>query len=345
MQARGLGTATRRLLAAAAAAALASACGGNSGTESPRLIAFARAPATNAFSDIYLLQTDGSLRRLTHGGIDSEPSWSPDGGRLAFLRARRNGSPSLYIARADGSGQRELPYRVSDHAVWSPDGRRILFAHEGVIAVAIPESGDTRRTLLDPSPAMAGDAHWSPDGSRIVYVLGPDGTSGDVYVMNANGSGSTRLTRLAPGAGRPYMPSWSPDGTRIAFLLPASLDVMNADGSERETLARFGDRDFPSSLAWSPDGDSIAFARLRLHGNRRSSGIYVVRVESGDLHRLTREIDSTPSWSPDGRKIVFQRLVGFHVSEISLMDPDGSDQKTLTEGGWSDTSPTWQPGE
>jgi TolB protein len=161
--------------------------------------------------------------------------------------------------------------------------------------------------------------------------------------MTADGGDRQRLTRLPPGAGVPDTPIWSPDGERIAFLLPGSLHVMNADGSEHRVLARFPQGIFPSTPAWSPDGKSIAYARLKLGRAPHRSGLYVVDLDDGDVRRLTREIDSSPSWSPDGRQIVFARLTGFHISVITLMDSDGSNQVSLTTGGWSDSSPAWRP--
>ena len=118
---------------------------------------------------------------------------------------------------------------------------------------------------------------------------------------------------------------------------------MNADGSEHRVLTRFPEGIFPSTPAWSPDGRTIAFARLKLGRDRHASGLYVVDADDGKVQRLTREIDSSPSWSPDGRQIVFQRLTGFHISEITLMDRDGSNQVSLTRGGWSDSAPAWRP--
>jgi len=138
-------------------------------------------------------------------------------------------------------------------------------------------------------------------------------------------------------------PSWSPDGERIAFLLPGSLHVVNADGSSDRVLARFPDGVFPSTPAWSPDGTTIVYARLKLGRKRHASGLYAVDVDTGKVRRLTREIDSSPSWSPDGRRFVFQRLTGFHISEITVMNRDGSDAVRLTGGGWSDSTPVWRP--
>jgi Tol biopolymer transport system component len=270
-----------------------------------RLIAFARAPATNVFSNLYLLQTDGSLRRLTHGGNDGAPVWSPDGQRLAFQRAHRSRT-TLLVANVDGSGRRELPNSVSGTVDWvarrpAPALRRRRQAY------LTNDEWSERATLLDAAPARADDAGFSPDGTRIAFSLGTDGGRADVYAMNADGSGRAALTRLGPGDGRPMSPVWSPDGRQVAFLLPGSLRVANADGSGGRVLARFPEGIFPSSLAWSPDGRSIAFARLELGGNRRASGIYVVGAEGGDVDR------------------------------------DGSDQVELTQGGWADTEPSWRP--
>ena len=118
---------------------------------------------------------------------------------------------------------------------------------------------------------------------------------------------------------------------------------MNADGSGQRVLARFPRassrprRRGPRTAGRSPSRASRSAA------SRFESGLYVVEVDDGEIHRLSRNIDSYPSWSPDGRQIVFQRLTGFHISEITLMDRDGSNQVSLTQGGWVDSTPSWRP--
>jgi Tol biopolymer transport system component len=87
--------------------------------ESAGRIAFARNRSRR--DDIYTVRPDGTgLRRVVRDG--TEPSWSPDGSRLAFARRGR-----IWVVGADGRGARRIARRPANQPVWSPDGRRIAF--------------------------------------------------------------------------------------------------------------------------------------------------------------------------------------------------------------------------
>jgi len=77
--------------------------------------------------DIYRVKADGTnLTRLTSG---LDPSWSPDGGQIAFSRWT---TPwGIYTINADG-GNEMLVFSssVARSPVWSPDGRQIAFYFE-----------------------------------------------------------------------------------------------------------------------------------------------------------------------------------------------------------------------
>ena len=71
--------------------------------------------------------------RITNDPADSSsPSWSPDGGKLAFS-SNRDGSYEIYVACADGSGLSRLTSGGPDkkYPLWSPDGRLIVYQRRG----------------------------------------------------------------------------------------------------------------------------------------------------------------------------------------------------------------------
>ena len=72
-------------------------------------IAFVAMDDGNNFN-VYTIAPDGSdAVRLTSGGSNENPVWSPDGRFLVFSSTRA-GAADLYVMRADGSGLRRLTW-------------------------------------------------------------------------------------------------------------------------------------------------------------------------------------------------------------------------------------------
>ena len=87
---------------------------------------------------IWSVPLDGAAppTRLTGGTRDSQPRWSPDGKRLAFVRpATKDGkpqAPQIFVMPLDGGEAwrlTDVPHGASD-VTWSPDGRRIAFVSD-----------------------------------------------------------------------------------------------------------------------------------------------------------------------------------------------------------------------
>src|SRR5436309_11589596 len=125
---------------------------------------------------IWVVNRDGgNVRRLTGGGHEEKPSFSPDGSQIAFT-GDYDGTHGVYVVSAAGGEPRRLTYHPADGDVhgWTPDGKRILFSSfrtafaGGVIQLfTVPlEGGFATQVPL----VRAAEGSFSPDGARIAYV-------------------------------------------------------------------------------------------------------------------------------------------------------------------------------
>ena len=265
--------------------------------------------------EIYVMDADGdNQRRLTNNRHeDWNPSWSPDGKRIAFSSNRDghviDGLPTheIYVMDADGGNQQNLTNDPNND--WEPS--------------------------------------WSPNGKRIAFASRRDGNS-EIYVMDADGSNQQNLTENRHDDRNP---SWSPDGKRIVFSsvreghfetkfgITDEIYVMDDDGMNQQRLTE--NRRYDWSPVWSPDGKRIAFSSDR-KGDLQNFEIYVMDADGGNEQRLTenRHDDDWPSWSPHGKRIAFYSLRDGNA-EIYVMDADGGNLQNLTNHPDDDGSPAW----
>jgi hypothetical protein len=119
-------------------------------------------------------------RRVTELGLDSEPDWSPDRRRIAFVRQDPNGrTSSLYVIRRDGGGLVRLTRggEVVAMPAWSGDGRRIAYAASpdagGSFDVwVVPVEGGKPRLVAD-GPAEQVAPSFTPAGKVRFRTLQP----------------------------------------------------------------------------------------------------------------------------------------------------------------------------
>ncbi|MFI5281771.1 MAG: hypothetical protein ACHQ0J_01415 [Candidatus Dormibacterales bacterium] len=196
-------------------------------------------------------------------GTSSQLTWSPDGSRLAYTNDYQPTGSEIDVIDADGAHRTQLthfpkadfPWEPS----WSPDGTRIAFAmrDSGGIAVMNADGSGLKIILagnrLQSSAGGSADTpEWSPDGSRIAYVWDP-GTSAEyqLWAMNPDGSHRTKIWASPPCCVTAEGgPAWSPDATRIATVTFNTLWVMNADGSNPQSLGTVGTGQRPT---WQPE--------------------------------------------------------------------------------------------
>ena len=110
---------------------------------------------TRSDDDVFVMDADGShLKQLTpeRNGVHSgQPAWSPDGGRIVFVRGDslptalivRPGS--IFVMNADGSDERRLTRGWLDaRPAWSPDAREIAFSRAKLFSLIAGHLGDGR---------------------------------------------------------------------------------------------------------------------------------------------------------------------------------------------------------
>jgi Tol biopolymer transport system component len=297
---------------------------------------------------VWLMHADGSAqRRLTRG---RHPTWSPDGSKIAFITARRQGSSTqIWVIGADGRDLRRLtklvqPYDKHSSPVWSPDGKTIAFEgyNDGnywINVVGVDGRGQSELSrkggpYVDVAPV------WSRDGRSIMFT---SVLNDAVYVMRSNGSGRRELARINTARGM----AWSPNRQHFTVVIDADLWLMTAEG--RRLVKLFDSSlDKPetwSDVAWAPDGQTIAFSVLENTGEDAESDIYAVSADGSGLRKLTdndRGHDAGPIWSRDGRAIAFVSTRDGNA-EIYVMNAEGSNQRNVSDRPGPDWEPDWQP--
>jgi dipeptidyl aminopeptidase/acylaminoacyl peptidase len=226
----------------------------------------------------------GSARQLTASEhAVSDPQWSSDGSRLAFVREK-----AIWITGADGS----RPTLVTDHPAgsrlprWEPGGRRLAFVSRRrgwdqvwLVEAPIPRRGRPPAAGARPVPRAVTpvgidveDLQWSPDGTRLAFVAhrDPDLLTMQVTVVDI----ATGEERLVAGAGAwETSPRWLPDGSGL--LVASDRDGwfqvvrIALDGGGRTTLtagaAEHGDYGGGFGLAPLPSPDGTRFVHPVVH--------------------------------------------------------------------------------
>ena len=161
----------------------------------------------------------GTLMRLTSGGNNIRPSWTPDGTRVVFARQTNGGAARAFWVSADGSVEPEPMFKVDQLgtvASFSPKGDVVTVQKRspdtGLDLWVRPLRGDqTDRPFLR-TPFTEVGSKFSPDGRWIAYTSDESGQS-EVYVRAYPGPGGKwQVSTLGGGEG-----VWSRDGKELFY--------------------------------------------------------------------------------------------------------------------------------
>ena len=227
--------------------------------------------------DIYAMNADGTgLVNLTNNALglhQTEPKWSPDGTKIAFVMGSALNDAGIAqgfigVMNGDGSNATFLTLSGSGGGTdfqpeWSPDGTKIAFTtrREGDFDIYIMNAdGSNPHNMFVSEPGGFGQPNetnvsWSPDGTKLLYMSTNSLLATNIATLDAAGIGPQSLLTRAIGV-EYGEPEWSPDGQLITYLHYANLPelwVMHADGTNQTQVVPANVVNLQAP-AFAPDG-------------------------------------------------------------------------------------------
>ena len=299
------------------------------------------------------------------------PKISPDGKRVAFVALDRVWVADLPAVRVPGQTvgatniRRLTRFDVSEYSpAWTPDGQSVAFVTWDdstggeIYRVRVGAPGTTAAApqKLSKAKAFYEKLAYTPDGTKLLFArasraerfegdeLGfaePSSTHADLLWMPAAGGTATPVTRLEylSRLDPPYygVPHFGPDSSRV-MLFDANangLYAMRLDGSDRQLIARAGQRPWNSSgeepvddLILSPKGGYAAIlggqnmwlATMTTGATAPTISLMRPTASPVPLKRLTKIGAQFAGWSADGRVLHYALGSALFLYDIATAD-------------------------
>jgi Tol biopolymer transport system component len=273
-------------------------------------------------TDIFMVNQDGSnltdlseafplnpYYPIPYSYLDRDPTWSPDGARIAFARDDNRDGLGVYVMNSDGSDKRLVTEKSLcehvKHTKWSPVGSSVLFEcsrGEGVWKILLVDVDTGELTDVSPDGAHSRDPQWSPDGLQVVFRSDVSGE--DEWYM------------------------------------------VGSDGTGMRHIFQDGDVAISGEVKWSPDGSKLLFTRRFLEGDDRDKELWTMNVDGSNQTRLTFNdyTDWQAEWSPDGKQIAFYSNRGDKGEwRIVVINANGTGERVVSSGYHDEILPQWSP--
>jgi dipeptidyl aminopeptidase/acylaminoacyl peptidase len=302
----------------------------------------------------------------------SNPVWSPNGRRIAYLWDRCD-VVNLYVVDSDGKDAPRALTQLSDGKVtnpfWSADGSSLYFVQSGKLWNVSVDGG---------TPAEV----WSPVGGTGGVTPSPDSTRIAAVVADRDGTHTLIVRTLATSTDQPiannkgliYSIRWSPDGQHLAYVgdgkiiphdvshaysgaklvyrdpefVPGRLYVVPVAGGEPIALGSNGSR--YEQISWAGNG---RLAYERQSENFRDRRIVIADIRDGQEQVIHTdheaqfwslpegEAGGEPLPSPDGKLIAYISDTADDWDHLYVVAANGGDPIQITSGHTEAWRPAW----
>lgn len=263
-------------------------------------------------SEVWMMDADGSRNRFLTKG--SQPVWSPDGKRLAYVAQGQPTGAQIFVKWIDLPGETQLTRLDGSPSglAWSPDGKRIAFQMlvpgTPSLTVKMPQRPQGAKWVEPPRVVerlgyRSDGSGWRPEGFMHIFVVSDAG-------------GAAR--QLTDGDYNHGAPRWMPDSQTVLFSAIRKTDaeylrgdsevyaLSIAGGPPRALTDRRGPDNNPTP---SPDGRLIAFTGNDQNDNSYNvSRLYVMNSDGSNRRALTENFDRAPNgliWAEDNSGVYF----------------------------------------
>lgn len=303
------------------------------------------ASGARAESRLVVIDADGNLATIRPDGSDPialaagsgtlrfiQPTWSPDGRRVAWSEVELGGDApeaKLVTSGFDGTGRTEAPTAVTAfYLSWDPTSSRVAYLGAAGTAlemgvVDIDEGGAETTPLGSGQPFYLS---WAPGGDRLLVHVGAD----RLERIGLDGS----VTSIADRPGSFQAPVWSGDGKSLVYALRTKstqrLVASDPDGDGRRNLVRF---DGIIRFVLSADSARLAYQILgNQPGDPGFQALSVIRLETGETETVTRLPVIAFFWSRAGDRLLLMVAETDEVGEVWFRWQVWGEEGTFTTG-------------
>ncbi|MEW6060658.1 MAG: protein kinase [Bacteroidota bacterium] len=239
-----------------------------------------------------------TLSKLTFGGINRTPHWSPDGTMIVYMKKKNNNLNAIFSKPSDGSGDETQIFEGEGRFYvncWTPDGKYLivdnLTKESQSDLLVIPMSGDEKPWKYLDSKKDEYQSSLSPNGKWIAYLSDEAGPY-QIYVRSfPKKEGKWQIAMDVAEEAR-----WSPDGKLLYYrrnsqlmVVPVSTTSTFSAGVPKVLIDNFPSVNIDSGITYDITSDGKYFITTAPIQELSLSKIFVILHWTDELRSIVSD--------------------------------------------------------